>query len=123
MDKKKLDYFKSLLLKHRAQIMTAGLINRSEDLHVAPEDRADETDLASSLIHQELSCTMRDRELAKLRFIDAALERVENGKYGHCDECEEEITLKRLENSPWTDLCLEHAEEREREQSQTWKQA
>lgn len=123
MDKKKLDYFKSLLLKHRAQIMTAGLVNRSEDLHVAEEDRSDETDLASSLIHQQISCTMRDRELAKLRFIDVALERIDSGHYGFCDECEEEISHKRLENSPWTDLCIEHAEEREREQAQMWKQA
>jgi DnaK suppressor protein len=123
MDKKKLDYFKGLLLKQRAQIMSVGLINRSEDLHVAEEDRSDETDLASSMIHQQISCTMRDRELAKLRLIDMALERVESGHYGHCDECDEEISLKRLENQPWTDLCLEHAEEREREQAQMSKMA
>lgn len=123
MDKKKLDYFKGLLLKQRAQIMSVGLINRSEDLHVAEEDRSDETDLASSMIHQQISCTMRDRELAKLRLIDMALERVESGHYGHCDECDEEISLKRLENQPWTDLCIEHAEEREREQAQTSKMA
>lgn len=123
MDKKKLDYFKGLLLKQRAQIMSVGLINRSEDLHVAEEDRSDETDLASSMIHQQISCTMRDRELAKLRLIDMALERVESGHYGHCDECDEEISLKRLENQPWTDLCIEHAEEREREQAQMSKMA
>ena len=123
MDKKKLDYFKGLLLRHRAQIMAGGLINKSEDLHVAEEDRSDETDLASSLIHQQISCTMRDREIAKLRLIDMALDRVESGHYGHCDECDEEISLKRLENQPWTDLCLEHAEEREREQAQLSKQA
>lgn len=123
MDKKKLDYFKGLLLKHRAQIMTVGLVNRSDDLHVAEEDRSDETDLASSLIHQQISCTMRDRELVKLRLIDIALERIESGHYGHCEECDEEISHKRLENQPWTDLCLEHAEERERQQGQIWKHA
>ena len=123
MDKKKLDYFKGLLLKQRAQIMSVGLINKSEDLHVAEEDRSDEADLASSMIHQQISCTMRDRELAKLRLIDMALERIESGHYGHCDECDEEISLKRLENQPWTDLCLEHAEEREREQAQMSKMA
>lgn len=123
MDKKKLDYYKGLLLKHRAQIMAVGLVNRSDDLHVAEEDRSDEADLASSLIHQQISCTMRDRELVKLRLIDIALDRIESGHYGHCDECDEEISAKRLENQPWTDLCLEHAEEREREQGQIWKQA
>lgn len=123
MEKKKLDYFKALLLKHRQQIMTVGILNNSEDLHVSEEDLSDETDLASSLIQQQLTCTMRDREYAKLRRIDAALDRIAEGTYGHCDECEEEIGLKRLENQPWADLCIQHAEEKEKEESQTYRQA
>ena len=123
MEKKKLDYFKGLLLKHRQQIMTVGILNNSEDLHVSEEDLSDETDLASSLIQQQLTCTMRDREYAKLRRIDAALDRIAEGTYGHCDECEEEIGLKRLENQPWADLCIQHAEEKEKEESQTYRQA
>lgn len=123
MDKKKIEHFKELLLKHRQQILNVGLINKSEDLHVAEEDLADETDLASSLIQQQLTCTIRDREYVKLRRIDAALEKVSEGKFGHCDECEEEIGMKRLENQPWAELCITHAEEKEREESQIWRQA
>lgn len=123
MDKKKIEHFRDLLLKHRQQIMNVGLLNKSEDLHVAEEDLSDETDLASSLIQQQLTCAIRDREYAKLRRIDMALERIAEGTYGHCEECEEEIGLKRLENQPWADLCITHAEEREREESQIYKQA
>ncbi len=123
MDKKKLEHFKELLLKQRQQIINVGLLNKSDDLHVASEDLPDETDLASSLIQQQLNCTIRDREYAKLRKIDLALERIEDGTYGHCEECEEEISMKRLENQPWADLCIQHAEEREREQSQIYRQA
>lgn len=123
MDKKKLDHFKELLLKQRQQIMNVGLLNKSDDLHVATDDLSDETDLASSLIQQQLSCTIRDREFAKLRRIDMALEKIAEGTYGHCDECEEEISLKRLENQPWAELCITHAEEKEREESQTWRHA
>jgi len=123
VDKKKLEHFKDLLLKQRQQIMNVGLLNKSEDLHVAEEDRADETDLASSLIQQQLNCTIRDREYAKLRRIDAALDRIAEGTYGHCEECDEEITAKRLENQPWAELCIQHAEEKEREESQIWRQA
>lgn len=123
MDKKKLDHYKELLLKHRQQILNIGLINKSEDLHVSEEDLSDETDLASSLIQQQLNCTIRDREFAKLRRIDMALERVAEGTYGHCEECEEEISAKRLENQPWAELCIQHAEEREREESQIYRQA
>lgn len=123
MDKKKIEHYKDLLLKHRQQILNAGLLNKSDDLHVPTEDLSDETDLASSLIQQQLNCTIRDREYVKLRRIDAALEKIEEGTYGHCEECDEEIGLKRLENQPWSELCITHAEEKEREQSQIWKQA
>ena len=123
MDKKNLEHFKQLLLKHRQQIMNVGLLNKSDDLHVSEEDLSDETDLATSMIQQQLNCTIRDREFLKLRRIDAAIDRVNEGTYGHCDECEEEIGMKRLENQPWADLCIQHAEEREREESQTYRQA
>ena len=123
MDKKKLEHFKNLLLKHRQQILNVGLLNKSEDLHVSEEDLADEMDLASSLIQQQLTCTIRDREFAKLRKIDLALEKVQEGSYGHCEECEEQISFKRLENQPWAELCITHAEEKEREESQIWRQA
>ncbi len=123
MDKKKLDHYKGLLLKHRQQILNIGLLNKSEDLHVSKDDLSDETDLASSLIHQQISCTIRDREYSKLRRIDAALDRIDEGTYGHCEDCEDEISSKRLENQPWTELCIQHAEEREKEESQIWRQA
>jgi DnaK suppressor protein len=123
VDKKKLDHFKELLLKQRQQIMNVGLLNKSEDLHVAQDDLSDETDLASSLIQQQLNCTIRDREYVKLRRIDAALDRIDEGTYGHCEDCEEEIGMKRLENQPWSELCITHAEEKEREESQIYRQA
>ena len=123
MDKKKTEHYKQLLLKQRQQILNVGLLNKSDDLHISEEDLSDETDLATSLIQQQLSCTIRDREFVKLRKIDAALDRVSEGTYGHCDDCEEEISAKRLENQPWADLCIQHAEEREREESQTYRQA
>lgn len=123
MDKKKIEHFKQLLLKHRQQIMNLGLLNKSEDLHVSEEDLSDETDLASSLIQQQINCTIRDREYIKLKRIDAALDRVNEGTYGHCEECDEEIAHKRLENQPWAELCIQHAEEREREEAQIFRQA
>lgn len=123
MDKKKLEHFKTLLLKHRQQILNGGMVTRSEDLHISEEDLSDESDLATSMIQQQLSCTMRDRELLKLRRIDLALEKVEDGTYGHCEDCDEEIGMKRLENQPWAELCIVHAEEKEREESQIARQA
>ncbi len=123
MDKKKQEHYKALLLKHRQQILNVGLLNKSDDLHVSEEDLSDETDLASSLISQQISCSIRDREFVKLRRIDMALERDQDGTYGHCEDCDEEIGMKRLENQPWTELCIVHAEEKEREEAQIYRQA
>lgn len=123
MDKKQLEYYKALLLKHRQQIMNSGIINNSEDLHISQEDLSDETDLASSLVSQQISVSIRERELFKLKRIDFALDRVAEGTYGHCDECDDEIGLKRLENQPWAELCIVHAEEKEREEAQIYRQA
>jgi len=123
MDTKKMEHFKAILLKHRQQILNGGIVTRSEDLHISEEDLSDESDLATSMIQQQLSCTMRDRELVKLRRIDMALEKIHDGSYGHCEDCEEEIGMKRLENQPWSELCIVHAEEKEREESQTARHA
>lgn len=123
MDKKQLEQFKVLLLKHRQQILNSGMVNNSEDLHVSQEDLSDETDLASSLVSQQISVSIRERELFKLKRIDFALERISEGSYGHCEECDDEIGLKRLENQPWAELCIFHAEEKEREEAQTYRQA
>lgn len=121
MDKKQLDHYKGILLKHRQQILNSGILDNKEDLHISEEDLSDEADLASSVISQQISCSIRDREFGKLRKIDLALERIADGTYGHCEECDEEIGHKRLENQPWTDLCIVHAEEKEREEAQTYK--
>ncbi len=123
MDKKQLEQFKVLLLKHRQQILNSGMVNNSQDLHVSQEDLSDETDLASSLVSQQISVSIRERELLKLKRIDFALDRIAEGTYGHCEECDDEIGLKRLENQPWAELCIFHAEEKEREEAQIYRQA
>ena len=123
MDKKKQEHFRAILLKHRQAVINGGLLSNSEDLHISEEDLSDETDLATSMISQQISCSIRDREIVKLRRIDMALERCTDGTYGHCEDCEEEIGLKRLENQPWAELCIQHAEEKEREEAQIYRQA
>jgi len=104
-----------LLKSLRNQIINSGRLQSTEDLAISEEDLSDETDLASSVINQEVSFNMRHRDLDKLRKINLALQRLKNKSYGHCDECNEFIGEKRLQNQPWADLCITHAEEKERE--------
>lgn len=122
MDKAKFEKFKTLLLEAKDKILNSEAMKSREDLHVSSDDLPDEADLASNLINQQVTFNLRSRELAKLRQIEMALMRVEEGTFGHCEECDEEIEAKRLSNQPWTTLCITHAEEREREQQrfQNW---
>jgi hypothetical protein len=48
---------------------------------------------------------MGEAELAELQGIHAALERIERGIFGRCEECQEQIAEERLERIPWEHLC------------------
>lgn len=118
MDEKKVEHFKKKLLTARTQILNSGILSNLEDLQIKSDDLADEADLASNTINQQVSFSIREKELVKLRRIDAALARIEEGHYGVCIESGEEIEEKRLETQPWAEFCIEVAEEKERELNQ-----
>ena len=101
------------LLKTREETMN-GLQALNPSL--ATEMVGDEADLASAHISQTQALNQRDKFLAKIKEVDEALSRIENGTYGICEETEEPIEDKRLAAIPWTRLSLEGAEVREREQ-------
>ncbi len=122
MDKEKLEFFKEKLLKFKMAILSGGIIKSTEGLHISSDDLADEGDLATNVIHQHVSFSMKERELTKLRYIEEALGRVEDGTFGYCEDCDELIENKRLENQPWAKFCIVHAEERERESMHLQKQ-
>ena len=110
-----MEKFKTLLLQAKVKIINGGILRSNEDLTVSSDDLSDEADLATSVINQQVTFNMRQRELGKLKAIEEALYRMEQGTYGHCEECDENIGEKRLMNQPWTTLCITHAEEQERE--------
>ena len=115
MNDKQIQHFKEKLLHARNQIINSGILNDLEDLQIKSDDLADEADLANNTISQQISFSIREKEMTKLRRIDAALGRIEEGVFGLCIESGEEIELKRLETQPWAEFCIEVAEERERE--------
>jgi DnaK suppressor protein len=104
---------KKKLLKTREETMN-GL--RALNPSLATEMVGDEADLASAHISQTQALNQRDKLMAKIKEIDEALARMENGTYGICEETGENIEEKRLVAIPWTRLSLEGAEVREREQ-------
>ena len=56
---------------------------------------------------------LRDRERVLLRKIEKALEKIDAGEYGLCENCGDPIEVKRLEARPVTDLCILCKEEQE----------
>jgi DnaK suppressor protein len=59
---------------------------------------------------------IRDRERTLIGKIREALERIEDGTYGICEECGEEITAERLKARPVTTLCIECKKRQETEE-------
>ncbi len=98
------------LLKFRQDRMM-GLRALDASLHKHIE--GDEGDMASALEDQHNSMRQREILMQQVREMDEALQRLDNGSYGVCDETGEEIGAERLMAIPWTRLSLEGAEVRE----------
>ena len=77
---------------------------------------ADESDRASSETDQSLELRTRDRMRKLIKKINQALDRIENGTYGYCEETGEPIGLARLEARPVATLCIEAQERHERKE-------
>src|SRR5271156_2311074 len=69
---------------------------------------------ASSETDRAIELRARDRQRKLIAKIDAALQRIEDGTYGYCEETGEPITLKRLEARPISTLSIEAQERHER---------
>mgnify|MGYP006299323421 FL=1 len=108
---------KQKLLQHKNEILNSMRNHSDEELKADKDEVVEDGDQAQKYLDQNLSFGLRQREVQRLREIDAALERIENGSYGICEETDEPISKKRLEKMPWTRLSIEAAEELEREQS------
>jgi RNA polymerase-binding transcription factor len=81
---------------------------------IAIETTADELDRIQQAQERDFAMGAIDREALRLREIRAALERIGNGSFGICLNCEEEIAPKRLAAVPWTALCIVCQEAAER---------
>lgn len=112
--KKWIDEQKEKLLLLKTEIMNRINEKGTEDLHVKQEDNMEDGDQAQTYLNQNLSVGLRERELYTLREIESALDRIENGSYGYCEELEEPIEIKRLEKIPYARLSIQAAESMER---------
>jgi DnaK suppressor protein len=98
------------------------LADIANDTAVTREGQKDEGmdayDLASEERDRDINMILSDRDRQKLQSIDEALERMKQGTYGICEECELDIAEERLKALPFTRLCVSCQADQEKEAKQ-----
>lgn len=115
MNDKQLEYFRQKLVNWRAELVR----DSSETLQELKETTLNEPDMndrASNEADQSLELRTRDRMRKLIKKINEALDRIENGTYGYCEETGEPIGLGRLEARPVATLSIEAQERHERKE-------
>lgn len=113
MNERQKAYFRAKLIAWKNEILREA----RETLESLQEDNINQPDMAdraSSETDRTIELRARDRQRKLIAKIDAALERLNNGTYGYCDETGEPISLKRLNARPIATLSLEAQERHER---------
>lgn len=106
LTKKKLTYFRKLLNERFEELLSeanktvSGMTSHKENL-------PDPSDRASLESDRNFTLRIRDRERKLIGKIREALDRIENGSYGICEECGEDISAERLKARPVTTLCID----------------
>ena len=116
------DHFRVQLLKERERVQNA-LTQLRDDHPGSLDDEVEEMtgtsdnhlgDSASATLNREIDYTLEENSEQVLGEIDSALERIEDGTYGICTSCGNEIASERLEAYPWASLCIDDARKAER---------
>lgn len=108
MSNEKLEEFKRLLLEEKMKILNE--LSIEEELYMNHFEDGDEIDKADVNINNDLLNRLSDLELEKLRLIDRALEKIQEGTYGICEGTGKPIPEERLRVIPWTPYSKEYAE-------------
>jgi DnaK suppressor protein len=115
MKKKKLEHFRNLLQQWLEELRSeAG--DTVKDMSGKGSIFPDPVDRASLESDRNFLLRVRDRERKLMAKIQEALQRIDDGTFGICEECGCEISEGRLEARPVTTLCIECKEEQEREE-------
>ena len=85
---------------------------------IAIEKSADQMDEIQYATERELAIRNVDRESSLLRQVKAALQRIRDGSFGSCMECESAISPRRLAALPWALLCIQCQEVYDRDRQE-----
>ena len=113
MNAKMKEYFRLKLVNWKNELLKESSQTLS-NLQSENEAKPDITDRASEEIDRSFELRTRDRERKLINKIEAALQRINDGSYGYCDETGDPISIKRLEARPVATLSLEAQEMHEK---------
>ena len=85
-------------------------------IQVEKDQTTEDGDQAQAYQDQNLSFGLMERDIKKLHDIDEALDKIEAGTYGICEDSDEYISKKRLEKMPWAKYTIQSAEQVEKNQ-------
>ncbi len=107
MQKSELEYFKSVLLQRKEQILKNlnGVAEEMDEL--AEQEVNDEGDFASVSNDSMVEGAIATQQEHELREIEKALLKIETGNYGICEMCEEPIGTHRLKVKPHAVYCID----------------
>src|SRR5947209_16715106 len=112
MTKTEINKFKKILENKQDELER---IVRNRDA-ITIEKSADALDEVQHAAERELAIRNLDRESNLLRNVRSALRRIDDGSFGTCLHCEEEISQKRLNAVPWAPFCIQCQEQADRNQ-------
>lgn len=113
MNDMQLEYFRRKLVEWKKELL-AQSNDTLDDLRQGGLNQPDDIDRASLETDKSLDLRTKDRARKLILKIDEALERIEDGTYGYCEETGEEIGIDRLIARPIATLCVEAQERHER---------
>ena len=109
------------------QILTATLKKMGQPLdrrdEIAIENAPDDIYRVQGAVERELAIRQLESNFSRIQSVKLALERIEDGTYGTCIECEQEISPKRLKAVPWASCCVHCQEIADRERIKLEREA
>lgn len=105
MSPEDLEYFRKLLQQMLEEAQQKG-DSTLEELNDNQSAFADPADRATAESDRSFTLRIRDRERRLIHKIQDAVKRMDDGTYGNCEECGEEIGVARLKARPVTTLCV-----------------
>ena len=110
MNDRELKLLKAQLLRSQAQLMSDEQVGKeAASIVELDQGKVGRLSRMDALQGQAMSQAINQRRELELEKITVALKRLENGDYGYCVQCEEEIALKRLQFDPAASLCIDCA--------------